>query len=154
MKGEDIFPYQSFYWNEIWILDLYDPFLSHFLPNPTPLTTPKILEFLSLLALFLSFPILILSSSFSLSHSPSSLSLHFFPPFLSFHLRLFNLFNDLSPFHLLIITELLTHYSFLRTGPLCCVRTCVRVWNYVHDPWCLDKYDAYYFHTYLFLYVC
>ena len=35
MEGEDIFPYQSVCWNEIWILDLYDPFLSHFLPNHT-----------------------------------------------------------------------------------------------------------------------
>ena len=114
------------------------------------LTTPKRIEFLSLLALFLSFPILTLSSSLSLpllslslfqspsfshpltppslslshtflsslSHSAFSVSLSLsfsrssFPLFLSFH------FNDHSPFHPLIITDVLTHYSFLCTEPL------------------------------------
>ena len=33
MEGEDIFPYQSVYWNRIWILDLNDPFLSHYPPQ-------------------------------------------------------------------------------------------------------------------------
>ena len=44
-----------------------------------------------------SFPILILSSSFSLSlsYSPFSLSAPV-PPFLSFHLRLFNLFKSFT----------------------------------------------------------
>ena len=114
--------------------------MTPFFPISSPmryfLTTPKILEFLSLLALFLSFPILILSLSLSLSlsHSPFSVSLSFsvslflstnhsslflilssslslslpllslslclsplLSPFLSFHLRLFNLFDDHSP---------------------------------------------------------
>ena len=92
--------------------------------------------------LFLSFPILILSLSFSLSlslplsltHSLPHLSLSLilssslsltppslsasFSPFLSFHLRLFNLFNDHSPspisppFNHLIITDVLTYYAF------------------------------------------
>ena len=70
--------------------------------------------------LFLSFPILILSSSFSLSLTPPSLSTSF-PPFLSFHLRLFNLFNDHLPssFHPLIITDILTHYAFCVQNALC-----------------------------------
>ena len=63
--------------------------------------------------LFLSFPILILSSSFSLSAS--------FPHFHSFHLRLFNLFNDHSPLPLppSIITDVLTYYALCVRNALC-----------------------------------
>ena len=93
------------------------PFLpsSHALLISLPLTLPS----LSLsVSLFLSpthspiYHFLSYSPHLSLSHSPFSLSLSLsfspsFPPFLSFPLRLINLFNDHFPCHPLIITDVL-----------------------------------------------
>ena len=67
--------------------------------------------------------------SLSLSLSPS------FPPFLSFYLGLFNLFNDHStsplstPFHPIIITDVLTHHAFCVRKSLFLLKN-VRLFNF------------------------
>ena len=93
IKGEDIFQYYSVYWNNIWILDHIDPFMtSGFFFTHSP---------------FLSHCL----PNCRFSYNSKDI-LH--PLYFSFHFRLFNFFNDHYPF----LKDLPTHDSFLCREPM------------------------------------